>query len=102
MPLNYAQLDALTANATFLARVRQSLRFIAVYHRNNQDSTQPQRNWATALIDNGRVAEVASKMASELVTDGSVAAAADPTDPASLDDQTFKGAVEVYCFSYAP
>ena len=100
MGLTLAELDALTTNDAFLARVRQAVRERAAYVRGLPGASDAEKAWEARVLQGQRAAQIAANMAGELVCDGAFAGLAN-ADASDLTDSSLKTAVETYCEKYS-
>jgi hypothetical protein len=100
MALTYAQLDALTTNAAFLARVRSAVASHAQYWKgNNQASISTQQWVAIVFWAGGQCAQIAADMARELVEDSKFTGSS-VGDGSDVTDANLQAAVDAICEKY--
>ena len=99
MSLSYAQLDSLTINPQFLARVRQAVASHAEYWLINPGSTDAQKTWCDDVFINGQCAQKAANMARELCQDAAITSSSSG-DGADVTDAALQGAVDKICEKY--
>lgn len=99
MALTYSQLDALTANASFLARVRQAVAHHAEYWQSNANATPAQLQWCEQVFINLRLAQIAANLMNELVQDVAVTGSS-TGDGSDITDAALQTAADKICEKY--
>ena len=99
MALTFAQLDALTTNDTFLARVRSAVAGHAHYWESNPSATDAQKAWCGNIFTGGRCAQVAANLARELVEDSKFTGSS-AGDGSDVTDADLQSAVDAICEKY--
>lgn len=100
MPLTYAQLDALTTDSAFLARVRTAVANHAYFWESNPDATNATLNWCSQVFIYHKLAAIAAFMAPELCQDSKITSST-TGDGSDVTDADLQTAVGAYCEKYS-
>ncbi len=100
MALTYAQLDALTTNATFLGRVRSAVAGHAHYWEANVNATPATVNWCQQVFVQRKCAQIAADVARELCQDSKFTGSS-TGDGSDVTDANLQSAVDAICEKYS-